>query len=254
MQMYWKCKKPGFIFTITVKASTCSMRILLVAATEAEMRPVRESCSLLSESPHELDYLITGVGVMAATYALSRSLASRKPDLVIALGIAGAFPGGPAPAEVVRVDADVLADLGAGEDQHFRSVTELGLSGANDFPYSEGMLFTVATPQLAGLQHVGSVRGLTVNHIRTDAEFLKLISAKYSAQIETMEGAAIHYVCLQEQVPLLHLRAISNMAGERDKTKWVIPEALHHLGETICHLMHELNAETTFPADTNRNV
>lgn len=254
MQMYWNCKKQGFIFTITVKASTCSMRILLVAATEREMMPVRESCPRLADSPHEIEYLVTGVGVIAATYALSRMLSSRKPDLIIAFGIAGAFPGGPAPATVVRVDTDVLADLGAGETHHFRSATELGLCGANDFPFTEGILNTVALPWLEGLKGIGRVHALTVNHIRTDPEFLGMIAAKYAAEIETMEGAAIHYVCLQEQVPLLHLRAISNIAGERDKSKWVIPEALHQLGVTLCSLIEQLNAEKTFPPATNHNA
>ena len=60
--------------------------------------------------------------------------------------------------------------------------------------------------------------------------------------IETMEGAALHYVCLQENISFLQLRTISNVVGERDKTKWKLKEAtatLHaELTKLIAHLTH----------------
>jgi futalosine hydrolase len=31
-----------------------------------------------------------------------------------------------------------------------------------------------------------------------------------------MEGAALHFVCLQEDISFIQLRAISNFVGERD--------------------------------------
>ncbi len=41
-----------------------------------------------------------------------------------------------------------------------------------------------------------------------------------------MEGAAFHYVCLQEEVKFLQLRSISNAVGERDKKQWKMKEAI----------------------------
>ena len=37
-----------------------------------------------------------------------------------------------------------------------------------------------------------------------------------------MEGAALHYVALQEKIPFLQMRSLSNFVGERDKSKWVM--------------------------------
>jgi len=58
--------------------------------------------------------------------------------------------------------------------------------------------------------------------------------------IESMEGAAFHYVCLQEAVPFLQLRAVSNMIGERDKTKWLMKEAIDNLNKELIVLIRPM--------------
>ena len=55
-----------------------------------------------------------------------------------------------------------------------------------------------------------------------------------------MEGAAFHYLCLQEQVPFLQLRAISNHVGERNKANWKLKEAIHNLNEKLIGIIKEL--------------
>ncbi len=48
-----------------------------------------------------------------------------------------------------------------------------------------------------------------------------------------MEGAALHYVCLQEQIPFVQIRSVSNYVGERDKTKWKMKEAIENLNTEL---------------------
>ena len=50
-----------------------------------------------------------------------------------------------------------------------------------------------------------------------------------NASVESMEGAALHYVALQEKIPFLQMRSLSNFVGERDKTKWVMDVAIANL-------------------------
>ena len=54
-----------------------------------------------------------------------------------------------------------------------------------------------------------------------------------------MEGAALHYVCLQEKVPFIQLRAISNYVGERDKSKWKMQEAITNLHNELLKLLNQ---------------
>ena len=55
-----------------------------------------------------------------------------------------------------------------------------------------------------------------------------------------MEGAALHYVCLHQNIPFIQLRAISNYVGERDKTKWKIDLAISNLHNELIKLLKQL--------------
>jgi futalosine hydrolase len=57
-----------------------------------------------------------------------------------------------------------------------------------------------------------------------------------SADIETMEGAAVAYVCRQLELPLLHVRAISNWTGDRDRGEWNAPAAVEAVGHAVKRL------------------
>ncbi len=60
-----------------------------------------------------------------------------------------------------------------------------------------------------------------------------MVRQKYNAHLETMEGAAFHYVCLQKEIPFLQIRGISNYVGERDKSKWKMEEAIDNLCNSL---------------------
>ena len=47
--------------------------------------------------------------------------------------------------------------------------------------------------------------------------------------VESMEGAALHYVCLKEKIPFLQIRSVSNYIGERNKKNWNMKESIANL-------------------------
>ncbi|MFO7617135.1 MAG: phosphorylase, partial [Bacteroidales bacterium] len=49
---------------------------------------------------------------------------------------------------------------------------------------------------------------------------------KFNPHIETMEGAAVLYVCSRMGVPVVQVRGISNSAGPRDRSGWRVREAV----------------------------
>jgi futalosine hydrolase len=53
-----------------------------------------------------------------------------------------------------------------------------------------------------------------------------------------MEGAAFHYIALMEKIPYIQLRAVSNMVGERDKSKWKMKEAINALNEQLITMVN----------------
>jgi futalosine hydrolase len=48
-----------------------------------------------------------------------------------------------------------------------------------------------------------------------------------------MEGAAFHYVCLQEGMPFAQVRSISNYVEPRNRSAWKIKEAVIALNEWV---------------------
>jgi futalosine hydrolase len=100
----------------------------------------------------------------------------------------------------------------------------MGLVNSNEFPFEKGWLENTSFSNLNS--PLRKVKAITVNTITDDAEYNDRFQKKYHADIETMEGAALHYVCLQEKIPFLQIRGISNYVGERDKMNWKITEAI----------------------------
>jgi futalosine hydrolase len=65
----------------------------------------------------------------------------------------------------------------------------------------------------------------------------KMIREKFLPDIESMEGAAFHYVCLQQKNNFLQLRSISNRVGERDKSKWKLKESIENLNKELLKII-----------------
>jgi futalosine hydrolase len=211
------------------------MQILLCAATGLELEP---TLAFLRERDLEerVEVLITGVGLVAATYSLTKWLADRRPGLVIQAGVAGALNEGLALGQVVVVGSETIGDEGVSENGEFRTLFHLGLSDAQQPPFKDGHLVNpgIDQPLHAGLQ---VVRGVSVNQISTGPEQIAYYRDQLGADIETMEGAALHYVAAMEQVPFLQLRSISNHIGERDKRQWRLKEAVETVNKELQHIL-----------------
>ncbi len=207
------------------------MQILLVAATPNEIE-------LFINSYPNIDILITGVGVPATIYQLQKRLNKEDYDFVIQAGIAGAFSTELELGQTVIVKQDVFGDLGTEEKHIFTSAADSGLINGHDFPYAGGWLMNMAgIPKQTILSTVKSV---TVNKVTDDIVQKQQLITAFNPQIETMEGAALHYVCLQEEIPFVQLRCISNYVGERDKRKWKLKECFENLAAELDLLIKQL--------------
>ena len=159
--------------------------------------------------------------------------------MVIQAGIAGSFTAEIPPGQTVLVKQDRFGDLGIEEKNNFNTIFESGFADENEFPFEKGWL--VNRDKLLAATSITQVKGVTVNKVTDDPLQKQQLLEKFSAQVESMEGAALHYVCLQEKIPFLQVRSISNYVGERDKTKWKMQEAVNNLSaeteKLVKHLM-----------------
>lgn len=199
------------------------MKILLLSATALEIQPV-------TVKKTGVDILIAGVGTPATIYQLTRKLNLSAYHLVIQAGIAGSFTTALSLGDTVLVQQDRFADIGVEENGTLSDVFDMGLADSNAFPFSDGWLINNALPVATGLE---AVKAVTVNKISDSKKQNDLLLEKYNPSLESMEGAGLHFVCLQQQVPFIQLRSISNYIGERDKTKWKMKDAIGNLNEAL---------------------
>ncbi|MEI6947838.1 futalosine hydrolase [Paraflavisolibacter sp. H34] len=217
------------------------MDLLLCAATELEIKPTLELIDRHAGLQSRVEVLVTGVGLTAAAYALTKRLCADRPRLVVQAGIAGSLDDGLEPGDTVVVERESIGDLGVFEGGSFRSLFGLGLVALNEPPWTEGKLCN--DPLLLRTTGLPMVDGVSINEITTHPERILHYKTASGASVESMEGAALHYVCLMEKVPFLQIRTVSNFVGERDKSKWQLQQALANLNRhlellllKLCHL------------------
>lgn len=218
------------------------MHCLLVAATAAEITPFTEHLAETDKLIHidfDVDILITGVGSVATTYALTRYLQHKRPELIIQAGVAGSFDPAVPAGTVYAVQKEIIADMGAVEKQGFANLFELGLANPNEAPFKRSWL-TNPNTTLLKRSRLKKVNAITVNEISTSKKRIQAYQDTYQPALESMEGAAFHYVCLQENIPFMQLRSISNTVGVRNKKQWDLPLAIENLNKVLVRLLEAL--------------
>ena len=214
------------------------MRLLFCAATHIEIEATITFLNNHPEFKNKIDVLVTGIGLTAATYQLTRRILSDRPRFVLQAGICGSLDNYLSHGHIVVVENESIGDLGVLEKQGFSSLFNLGHVQLNEAPWINGKL----SNNLSILKKTGLtiVDGVTINEITTNSERINFYKQEIKANIETMEGAALHYVCLSEKIPFLQLRSVSNYVGERDKNKWALREAIANLNIELQKLLVKL--------------
>lgn len=206
------------------------MNCLLIAATAREIAPFLLHYRNTQKRPSSVmntDVLITGIGLTATTYHLTRQLQLKPPDCVIQAGVAGCFDKQMPLGAVVVIKQDTIADESVIEMKKLKTLFDLGLVPQDQFPYTKGWLLNNSA--LLKKSKLPAVRGISVNQITTSKEMIRFYKKEFNPVTESMEGAALHYVCLEENIPFLQVRSISNYIGERNKKNWNMKDSIVNL-------------------------
>jgi futalosine hydrolase len=215
------------------------VRVLVVAATEAEVSPFVSALRRTSAADarvaryrtatHDVDVLITGVGMVATAAWCSSAMSSSQFDLALNFGVCGSFRQSLTPGSVVHVVSDRLAEMGAEDGDSFLTVQQMKLLGVDEFPFSGGCLVNGSVPSLTGLAALPAVCGVTVNTVHGDDASIARVIEQFNPDVETMEGAAFMYSCLIHRVPFAQIRAVSNLVERRNRAAWKLDEAIASL-------------------------
>jgi futalosine hydrolase len=218
------------------------MRVIITAATVGEWMPCfLQIDKLYTEQSRRFKIFFhqSGVGMLASAFSLTKLVMEEKPDLLLQIGMAGCFDNSVQLGKVVLVENEIAGDLGVEEDGKWRDVFNMKLERSNYPPFEKRLLPNPHLQKL-NLLKIRAVTGLTVNEITTRKDRIKQLVKKYNPTTESMEGAALHYVCRSMNIPFLQMRTISNYVGERDKSKWMMKEALDNLNQTLLKYVDKL--------------
>jgi len=176
--------------------------------------------------------------MLSMSYSLCKSLQGQQFDMALMAGIAGSFNTQIPLATVVHVGTEYLGDLGAEDHDKFLDVFQLALANHNEFPFQNGALLAPAT-QHKDILALPLLNGITVNTVSGSRNTIDKRAQHFKCSIESMEGAAFHYICLMEQLPFAQIRSISNYVEPRDKSKWKIKEALTSLNNWLINFVEQ---------------
>ncbi len=217
------------------------MNRLFVFPTLTEAAPLIEQAGFTPDERPDLYHLqgsewklmICGIGTVPVIYNLTRHFAANRYDQVVHAGIAGSYFLPLQPGDVVQVTRDTFADIGIDHGGIFRWVFHEALWDPNQKPFQNGWLITPEEPSL----HLECVSSITVDKVTGSPERKAHMISHFNPQAESMEGAAVVYVCMRESIPVLQIRAISNYTGGRDRYNWKTEEAIAALTQTLKRLL-----------------
>ena len=208
--------------------------ILVVAATAKEINPFIELTR--TGGINNADILISGIGLTASTYHLAKQLALKKYDLVIQAGVAGCFDLNIPLGSVLALKQDAIADQSVIELQRLKTLFDLKLMPEDQYPYKKGWL-TNPNKDVLKKTRLEIVKGISVNQISTSKQMIKFYRESFDPVTESMEGAALHYVCISEDIPFVQIRSISNYIGERNKKKWDMMDSIRNLNNSLVRII-----------------
>ena len=227
------------------------MKILLVAATQAETSPLLRllvHSSGTTDNPQkffykgiDIDLLITGVGMTATAFFLGKFLSYAKYDIALNMGVAGSFDKKLRIGDVVNVIQERFPEMGAEDGESFLSLYELNLAGVDETPFSEGVLKNKSVFYNKVISGLPPVYGVTVNTIHGNEDSIRSVIKRCKADVETMEGAAFLYACLSENIPCIEIRAISNYIERRNRDSWNIPLAIENLSKKVIQILDSIS-------------
>jgi futalosine hydrolase len=214
------------------------MNCLIAAATVIEISPFLQWLKTEKRSPVDIDVLITGIGLTASTYSLTKQLKLKKPDLVIQAGVGGCFDTSIPLGSVFAIKQEAIADQSVIELDKLKTLFDLKLVPQDQHPFSKGWLINKS--DVLKKTKLKKVKAVSTNEITTSRQKMRFYKDSFDPVVESMEGAALHYVCLQEKVPFLQLRSVSNYIAERNKKNWNMKGSILNLNKELITLLNKL--------------
>ncbi|MBF0344908.1 MAG: futalosine hydrolase [Nitrospirae bacterium] len=222
------------------------MKIVILYAVAVEGQLINETSFL----GHNVFSYETGMGKVNAAHICTLAIERHCPDLVISIGICGAYPGTDIQiGDVAIAEREVYGDEGVVLKDGFHGLEKIGIALFKDadmeffnvFEFDRRLIDNV----FKGLSASGMFRYtkgtfLTLSTCTGTLERALQLKEMFDPICENMEGAAIAHVCAISHTPLLEIRGVSNIVEDRDMSKWNIEQAVENCQQSVILLINSM--------------
>ena len=188
----------------------------------------------------------TGIGAVNAAQALTAALESGLPEVVLQVGIGGAYTrSGLQVGDLAIASEEVYGDLGVVTPEGWQDAGAIGIpvlkSGDdfyNRFPVDAELSASAGQALLDadwpdGKPEIKRGPFVTVQQCSGTRSAGDELADRFSAICESMEGAAAAHICKLYGIRFLEIRGISNLVVDRDLSAWDIPQAVERSQQAV---------------------
>jgi futalosine hydrolase len=205
----------------------------------------------------EVVLAFSGLGKTNASATVASLLTTCTVSRLWMWGSAGAYPHSNAKLTgLALADEEILGDEGVATLSSWQSLEAIGIPLAetnrgpifNRIPVdptelerAKLLISQWQTTSLIPSVHLGPF--VTVSSVSGNRARAQLLGERFGALCENMEGGAAAQVCYRYGVPFLEIRGLSNWAGDRNKQRWHLAEALSNCQQAILYLLRNWEKE-----------
>lgn len=217
--------------------------LLALAATEIEMSPLQR---LMQGDDARIRLFVTGVGPVETAVRLTRFLHMHHDVIsaVVNFGVAGGYL--PVSSEVrpeildlFFAESEVFGDTGVCYPDRIEPLPA-DLSGKISFVMDRFLLQQALRICADRGIRVQTGNFVTVAGVSATLARGEILSGRFQAQCESMEGAAVARVCAEYSLPVLEMRCISNLVEDRDLSRWRLQEACERAAKAAAEILKNL--------------
>jgi len=224
-------------------------------------------------SGRDILFLNTGIGKVNAAHSATCLIENYPVKGIINIGVGGAYPEGGLKIGCIAIASkEIYGDEGVITSKGWESLKKIGIPLVshgkkkyfNEFLLEKKLLKKgkdriPPNPPLKkggwGDFQIKSGPFITVSATTGTRKRAIELEKRFNAICENMEGAAIAQICTIYKIPMLEIRGISNIVGERDKRRWDMKLASENCQKVVLEVIRKgrrQNAECRMKKDSER--
>lgn len=204
---------------------------------------------------------ITGVGKVNAAHISTKVFEkllsehpAKLPDIVISMGIGGAYPAsGLSVGDIAVAIEETYGDEGVISKDGFKDMSEIGLPIFSLNEDNQTKIYNrIELDDKLSKKAFEIIRNLEIGADCKKGVFITVSSCSgtlkraeelkraFNGLCENMEGASIAHISKIYRLPMIEVRGISNIVEDRDKEKWNINLASRNCQEAVLAVLKEI--------------